>query len=309
MTNSNSVIKWKTYCNSEEKYVFGYLDDADGFPIHCFNNKEHSIDKSKSISVERIHKHYTKSISYWKLYCDTEQTYVYGYKEEEPEKCFNNQTHILSKRPILQETFLNNNQTIKEEDISTGGNIQFKSLQFSIPSGNPGDKTIFEHSFLYPISIISINLLIQPDNIGDIVEADIAHNTTVGIITENISSGVTEFTVSDTVINNLNIGYNVFLNDGVHTNVLGSCIFIDKTNKKIATEFSTTNDFLLNSPTYLQQTVKLIDKIHIVNTHNLLLGSDKIGASYIPKNIPGRMIYTNNNGLEKTFTFLIQYLY
>lgn len=311
---SSSIKKWELYCNTEAKYVYGFLDNDLGKPSKCFNNDQHTIDSNKTKLLECIHRHTTELIK-WKVFCDTEQIDTYGYRDhlDPPIHCFNNDTHLVSKLPVIMEKIYNNTMRIEEEIIETGGNIQFKSFQFDIPSGATGSVTDFESSFPHPISMISTHLLISNDNVGDCLEADIGHHTTIGTITEDVSSGITGgttgFGVSQTVIDNLNLGYYVTLTDGTNTDELGKCIMIDKINKKISTEIATTNSFSASTPTYLQQSVKMIDTLHIVNNQNIILGADKIGSSHVPANTIGRFRYTNNDGLAKKFTFLIQYLY
>ena len=207
----------------------------------------------------------------------------------------------------------NNNVNIVEEVPLTGGNMKFKTFQFNVEAGATGSKTYFENTFPLDISMISVMVILNDDNIGDIVEADIGHHTTIGYLTEDVSTGitggVTGFGVSQTVIDYLNRGFQVTLTDGVNTDELGICTMIDRVNNKISCELPTTHSFSASSPTYVQQTVKIIDQIHIVNNQNINLGGDKIGASYVPANTIGRCIYTNNDGKAKKFTFLIEYLY
>ena len=313
----SSIVKWKIYCNTEAEYITGYLDDIEGTPTVCFHNNEHTIDTTKSVVQEKIYTNHIQALKKWKIYCDTEETYVYGYTDhaDTPTDCFNNNTHIVSRHPELLCKIENNIQKIQEELVKTGGNLQLESHTFDIPaSGTTGEITEYGLSFPHPVNLLSFTICPTIDNIGDSVTADVGHHTTIGALTEDvsigISGGITGFGVSQTVIDNLYIGYLVTLTTGVTSCEMGRCIMIDPKNNKISTEFSSTVDFLASSPTYVQQTVQMVRQLYFPgSTVPLHLGDDKIGASYIPANTVGRVLYKNNSGTAKQTTFYIEYLY
>lgn len=312
-----TVIKWKIYCNTESEYVEGFIEENEGSPITCFNNNQHSIDSSKSTILEKIYTTYTQAIKKWQVYCDTEKIYTYGYTDhtETPTSCFNNNTHVVSKHPELLCEINNNNQRVQEEWVNTGGNIQIDSHTFDIPaSGTTGDETQYQSSYPIPINMISLTACPNTKNIGDSIVADVGHHTTIGTITEDVSSGITGgitgFGVSQTVIDNLNIGYHVTLTTGVTSCELGRCVMINKRTNTISTEFPTTTSFSASTPTYVQQTVQMIRNLDFPeSTVPIVIGDDKIGSSYVPANTVGRIKYTNNDGKAKKFTFYIEYLY
>lgn len=313
--SENIFNKWQVYCQTESQTVVGYLSDTNGIPLTCFNNNEHTIVTSQNKILEKIYTDYTPKLNYWKIYCDTEQTYTYGYldSKQTAENCFHNINHIVSKKPELLEIYTNNTVRIKEEYTNTNGNLQLDSHTFDIPAGITGSIIDYESSYPYPINMISLTFCPSQDNIGDTISADVGHHTTIGILTENISSGITGgttgFSVSQTVIDHLNLGYLVTLTNGVTSCEMGRCVKIDKNHSRISTEFPTTTNFSANS-TYVQQTVEMVKNLHFPSsTLPIDVGDDKIGSSYVPTNIKGRIRYKNNNGLAKKFTFYIEYLY
>jgi hypothetical protein len=253
-------------------------------------------------------------LNYWKIFCDTEQIYTYGLldSKEIASNCFNNKDHIISTKPILINEYHNNMVRVKEEFSETNGNLQLDTHTFDIPEGISGDITIYEEVYPMPINMISLTLCPTPDNIGDSLVADVGHHTTIGVLTESIDSGitggVTGFGVSSTVIDYLNVGYLVTITNGVTSSELGRCTMINKQTNKISTEFATTTDF--SAGAYVQQTVEMIRKLDFPHsTIPILIGSDKIGCSYVPANVKGRIKYKNNNGQAKKFTFYNEYLY
>lgn len=256
------------------------------------------------------------SVTKYKLYCNTEQKWVEGWGDVLPTTCFNDTSHNININSIRDIYFLDENIIkIKEESITTGGNLQLDSHTFDISaSGTTGDVTIYESTYPMPINMISLTACPTTKNIGDSIVADIGHHTTIGILTEDIASGITGgitgFSVSDSVLEYLNIGYLVTLSTGITSCELGRCVMIDKKNKKISTEYPTTMSFSASTPTYVQQTVQMIRNLDFPeSTIPIIIGDDKIGSSYVPKNIIGRIKYTNNDGKAKKFTFYIEYLY
>ena len=310
------VKKWKVFCNNEAQYVTGFLNESEFEPTTCFNNNTHTIDTSKTELLEIIEPNYTKEIIKWKIYCDTEQQYTYGYLDylTPPTKCFHNDEHIISTHPILVERISNNNVKIQEEFVKTGGNIQLDSHTFDIPAGTTGDITYFEERYPHPINMISLTIYPRDENVGDSLAADVGHHTTIGFLTENIAQGitggVTGFGVSQTVIDNINIGYHVTLTTGVTSCELGRCVMKNKQTNTISTEFATNTDYFAHTPTYVQQTVEMIRNFDFAgNTAPVHIGADKIGSSYVPTNVCGRIRYTNNDGQAKKCTFMMEYLY
>jgi hypothetical protein len=309
----NSIIQWKIYCNTEQQEICGYLDEKKGPPVTCFNNHAHTINKSKTKQIEKIYKNHTREIVHWKIYCDTEKQYTYGYTDllTPPTTCFNNHTHVVSTHPIPIEKIYNNNTRIQEEWTETGGHLQLDTHTFDIPAGTTGDITYYNASYPHPINMVSTSLCPKENNLGDYVTADVGHHTTIGVLTESIgfgiTGGITGFGVSPTVLDYLEIGYLVTITNGVTASEMGRCVMIDKINKKISTEFPTNANYLPGS--YIQQTVEMIRKIEFTHPQIIIIGGDKIGSSYVPPNIIGRIKYTNNNGQAKKFTFYNEYLY
>lgn len=251
----------------------------------------------------------------YRIFCLTEEKWVEGWGENFPTKCYNDTTHNVNINSVQELEIINENiMTIKEEKIPTQGNLQLDTHTFDIPSGPTGSVTIYEDKYPHPINMFSVTLCSTNENIGDSIVADVGHHTTIGALTEDVSvgvsGGVTGFGVSDTVLDYLNVGYLVTLTTGITSCEMGRCIMIDRINKKISTEFASTVDFSASSPTYVQQTVEMIRNFNI--THSFIpikFGDDKIGSSYVPANIIGRMKYTNNDGKAKKFTFYNSYLY
>lgn len=309
-----SINNWKIYCDTESKYVSGFIDNDDGLPTTCFNNNTHSIDTSKTKLIEKIYTNHTREIIQWKIFCDTEQIYTYGYLDylTPPEGCFNNNTHVCSQLPIPLDKIYNNNTRVQEEKIETGGNFKVKTLECNIPAGVTGTTYEFDNSFPHPISMVNVFFNTYEHNNCDVLNVDIAPDTLIGVITQDYDVGVTSLcsmTVTDTVIENSMIGGYLSIDNGITSASAGNIINIDKDNFTIDL-IDPEQNISFPAGSMVKLTVKMMEDYHLeAGTNRVLLGSVKIGASYVPANTIGRIKYTNNNGLAKRFIFGLEYLY
>lgn len=304
---SESIIKWKVYCNTEGAYVDGFLDDTYDSPTVCFNNNNHTIDTSKTKYIEKIFKNHTREIIKWKIYCDTEKAYTYGYSDEiePPSYCFNNQDHVVSTHPILLEKIYNNNQRIQEESRETGGHFKCYGYKIDCPTGT----STHDYTYDNPISALSISFVTTSDHQDDELSVLVGPDTTIGSLTVGVTIGVTSFNVSDTVIEHAKVGYNISLYDGVNTDDLGTITYVDKINSTITTTNGTSYGFSAASPTYVRITVTVVDSFIFGFPGRYEIGKDKIGGSYVPTGTIIRVKYVNNGGTSKTFYPKIEMLY
>lgn len=239
-----TVERWRVYCNNEQLYIDGYLDDSAGSPTVCFNNSTHTIDTVKSTIIETIKDDYTKEVIYWKMFCDTEEAYVYGYSNTlpYPEKCFNNSEHIISKRPIEVKRIINNkNQTdIIEESSSvdpTGGGFRCDGFEISATNNTITKK---DFSWPYPISALILRFTTEETHRGDYINCYGKPTAYLNNLSADISSSTTVLPVISTVP--FSIGMSIVITDSVNTESLGRITSIDTQNLTItvptATQFS-----------------------------------------------------------------------
>lgn len=302
-----SVYKWKVYCETEQKYIEGYLEETEGKPTKCFNNNEHSIDTSKSIIIEKILSEFTNVLTKWKIFCDTENIYTYGYSTElpYPERCFNNINHVMSKKPIAIKSITNNESRIKEEFGNTGGYFQSITYKLDCESG----ETIQDYSYPYPICAFLVSFKTISENKDDFFNIEVGPDSVVGIITNSISSPTNILEVSETVIENCKIGFLVSITDGINIDNLGKIIEIDNFNSTITTTNSTSFNFSSSSPTYVRITVKMVSDFLIGHPGDYTIGSSKIGGSSVPSNTTVRVKYFNNSLSVKEFYINVEILY
>jgi hypothetical protein len=301
-----SIVKWKTYCTTESEFITGYLDDTI-IPSVCFNNNTHSLDTACNEIIERIYTNHTREIIYWKIFCDTEDMYTYGYLDHltPPTQCFNNHEHIISHHPIPLHNIYNNNRRTQEESGDTGGHFQSVCYKMVCPVG----ESSHDYSFLFPVSALCIIIQTTADHTDDDLEVVIGPDTIIGNITSNVVSSDTVINVSSTVLAHIKVGFYVDLFDGTNTDPLGRVTAIDASASTITVETAATQSFSAATPTYIRMTVKCVSHFKFGFPGRYEVGKDKIGGSYVPTGTIIRVNYTNNGVASSDFYAMIEILY
>lgn len=49
-----TVIKWRIYCNTEDNWSVGFLDETSGQPSSCFNDVSHEVNQNSIQEIQRI---------------------------------------------------------------------------------------------------------------------------------------------------------------------------------------------------------------------------------------------------------------
>ena len=113
--------------------------------------------------------------------------------------------------------------------------------------------------------------------------------------------------VFNTVIENLKVGYYVNVFTGVTSYDCGCCIGIDTITSTILTEITVPET--ISPGNYIRMSIRNIDSYILSNKLQKVLGSGKLGSSYIPANTILRLTYINNNGESKRFWIDNEYTY
>lgn len=301
------VKRWRIYCNTEARYVDGYLNRDEGSPTTCFNNNTHTIDIVKTTLVENIENNYTKSVIKWKVYCATELAYVEGYTNGDmgtPTKCFNNNSHVATL-PEKLEHIENEKVLINEESVPGQGCFKSESIKLSMA---PNQVLVFDKTWPFDISPLAVTALCNEKHSGDSLQVDVSPNRTIGVLTADCNIGDTEITVSSTVIQYIKTGFLCKITDGVNISDLGLVINVDYKLNQISVETPLTSAFLASSPTYINMSVRFLGP-HDLGGRPFTIGSTKIGASFVPKNEIVRMTYTNKSPSYKDLYILLEFLY
>lgn len=206
-------------------------------------------------------------------------------------------------KPVIQPV------KVQEEnpDLPTGGAFLATGLEHIVPSG--AGVTTSNFSYTYPLAILSLEFTPTAAMEGDRITVKIAPETIIGAITADVSASDSTYTVQQSVIDNIRIGYLVHLDDGTNKDEVGKVTAIDTAGLTITVDGSATNAFAAATPTYVKISRCLLENLRLVGTAPCSLGASKIGASYLPAGTVMRFEYENVTTTAKTFSAIMECLY
>lgn len=251
-----------------------------------------------------------KRVERYRMYCETESSYVYVWSDSVPSVCPNNNTHTVTANSVTVVNRVSENSVkIEEEDTETGitgGNFAVRSFPVSV-TANETKATVV--SWPIPVSILSIEFKTEDIQKGDVANVYIAHETTIGALSADASSNSATLTVSSTVFDHIMVGYLITLDDGTNKELLGRVIDIDVGNSQISVETATTNSFTAATPTYVKMSIHMMQEYVFGPGGPASIGESKIGGSYLPANTPITIVYKNNTSEAKTWNAGVEFLY
>lgn len=245
------------------------------------------------------------TVNNYRFFCNTENTYVTMWNTDTPTKCpNNNQDHIDLNSITITDSINSNSINIIQYTDSIQGLYRVTSRSMFIPSR----QTVSEDfSFDIPISILSMSFTTTKQNTGDIINCYVSPNTTIGVITQNISNGDKVIHVSPTVIKNIKRGYMVNLTNGSNILNMGECISINPNNNTIKCDTEANSN--INAGAYLQITIHNIKDFIVGPPSAITFNNKTLQSTYIPANTILRLVYQNNSNIDTTFYRLLEYLY
>lgn len=235
-------------------------------------------------------------VNQYRIFCVTENDYVYTWGTSPPTTCPNNSAHTIDTNSItIVQTV--STQVVKAAEDSDGY-FETGHIVMNIPSAAPG--TVSSHDVVWPMNAILWRTLITPttDMIGDVVTVIASPETTIGVITSSVSSGNTIFSVNSTVTDNIQRGMSVTIDDGVNKENLGRCTAIDKINGTITVATAVTNSYAAGTP--IKIGVYVLNGIYFNNTETIDIGLKGMKGKIIDSGVILRVYYTNNSGTSKT---------
>jgi hypothetical protein len=251
----------------------------------------------------------SRVVNQQRVFCNTESTFVTGWSEETLTYCPNNNTHDYDPSSItIIDTVTEDEVIVQEEETKTGG--RYAATTAVLKTNNvPDVTTIVSFSWPFPVNVLASTFITKDIMEGDILNVNIAKNTTVGAIAANVSAGATSMFVTDTVVENSATGIYMRLVGGTTVNEVGRIINVYSNNNLVTFETPTSNSFSVFSPTYCQITAKLADNFTIGTAGRYVMGESKIGGNYVPANVVADFEYTNKGNTEKSLYFVLEYLY
>jgi hypothetical protein len=247
----------------------------------------------------------SRTINNYRLFCNTENTYVTVWNTDTPSVCpHNNQDHIDTNSITIIDSINSTSVNISQTNGDVNDNYRTESRRIFIPAGQTITTDI---SYPYNISVLTINWTTTNDNTGDLLNCYVAPNTVIGVITQKVNQGDTILYVSPTVIKNLQKGYQVNLTNGQQTIDLGECILIDTVTNTIKVTLPVNNS--MNVGSYVRITVHNVKNWIFGPADQVRLANKHLQTSYLPAGTVVRIVYQNNTNIDKMFFNFIEFLY
>lgn len=244
----------------------------------------------------------------YKIYCETDKKPEFVWGTSPPTKCPIDTSHSVNLQSVtIVNEISESKMEIKEEDTPTGGHFACTTRKIDVQAG------IFEQGFTfsYPINASVLNVLFtsSEEHQGDGLEVHIAPDTIIGITIANVGIGSNILIVSPTVLQYAECGYFIKLFNGLQMEDMGMVVSINKENNMLIMEKPSTKSFPAAATTYVMMTVKMVYDYHIGHPGTVIIGGNKIGASFIPANTTILVCYLNNTMTAKEFTMQVEFLY
>lgn len=237
----------------------------------------------------------TTEVNRYRIFCITENTYVYTWGTSEPTTCPNNPAHTIDSSISIVETV--SSQVVKAAEDSEGY-FETGDIMMNVPSGTPGAVTTLDVTWPMDATLWRTVLTPTTDMLGDFINVIASPETTVGGLTAPASSGATVLSVNGTVTANIQRGLLITLDDGVNKDVLGRCTAIDTLAGTITVTTPLTHSFAAGTP--VKVGVYVLNGISIHNTESIDIGLKGMKGKLIDAGMILRVYYTNNSGTAKT---------
>jgi len=177
---------------------------------------------------------------------------------------------------------------IAEEKVGTKGRYQCRGIAFDVPAGSEASETV-----TWPIPVRVCTMETVPVNDGDTARAVVGEDTVVGAITANVAIGDQEVSVSDTVLENIDTGYQLKLDNGSESETF-FVVNVNHSTKKIALDHEATKAFSATDPTYCKMSILMTyNPIEFSKGIQIEYGAHQLGGALIPANVPLKIYYKN----------------
>lgn len=191
---------------------------------------------------------------------------------------------------------------IRTEEIKTQGLTGFTSFEVDVPA-TVGSYTT-DIVFPIDINLIRGKWFNKVDFQGDSVEFHISPNTVIGVITANVAQDDTIINVSQTVVDNLKVGYYV----ACQGQDWGRVINVDADNNQITIE-NPANPITATGSEYVIMTIKMVNHIYLEGTDTMMTLEGGVQSNYIPANTVMKIVYNNDTGTAKKYSAIFEYFY
>lgn len=249
------------------------------------------------------------SVNKWRIYCNTENKWVYKWEQENitpPTVCFEDSSHdVNTESASVIERISNTEVKIKEENKKTQGNYRTEGRRITAAAmAVTGDR----FSMNYDINLTAIWLNINDEHKNDVLNCyyEPSYRGTLVLDAVVNTSSVTVDSVTASVIN---IGHLICIPAGNEKDVqiLGEVVA-----KNTSTGVLTISENISKTVDKGAQVcirVNGVKNFYLSSPGRHCIGANIIGSTYIDKS--GLMIfsYSNKSISAKNFSYELEYMY
>jgi hypothetical protein len=248
----------------------------------------------------------SKVVYHYRIFCITENKYVYAWGQVIPVTCPDNTAHLIDPTTISVIETIDSSVIFLSHD--TGSTLGRYRAEGKLLNANPSTITTLDMTWAYDITVFSVGITCTADNKGDVINSIVGPDTIVGYITQAIAIGTSTFTVSPTVLQNAQVGFicNVLDSSSGVVFEFGEIRDINIIAGTVTCEFSSTLAF---NPGCLFRVAVNNIRNYTLPEGNITLTNSSSFSSNIPKGTVVRVSYKNQGTISKEFYFNFQYYY
>lgn len=242
------------------------------------------------------------TVNQYKIYCQTESTYVSGWGTTAPTVCYNNNAHTVNANSVqLIQTVSSNTVTINQNGSYQ---TQYKIID-AITATAAGNSTA-STSYVFDVnsSIYSFELIATSIDIGDTLNVALNPNTSIGLVAQDLASGSTTVYVNPLVISKLHPGFLLSITDGTNTDNLGKILSINSTNSSVVVKTAPTNSYS-STNAVLKLTYCMANNVPVTTANMQGVGTSMLNASQVPAGTTLVFTYTNSGSETKTIALYL----
>jgi len=236
------------------------------------------------------------TVYYYKIFCTTEQQFVYQWTDNIPTACPNNNTHDIGTVVAIRE-LAQNSVLVDDRPNNTNGHYAYKEWQLDVPSMSSATGQV---AFPFDISIIGV---IYKDNdlLSDcIVNTYVNRHTPVAGLIAETPAGSNTLAVSSTEY--MQRGYILDING----ESLGQIISIDSDN---ACTVETPPSVALPPGSIVLMSVWNVRNVHLGQLGRIKLRARNSNSSALPTGFVVSIEVQNNSLLPITFEYGMEFFY
>jgi hypothetical protein len=192
---------------------------------------------------------------------------------------------------------------IQNDYNNTNGNYMLEGFTINVPAQS--NYTSFK---IFPMPISCYNVYCYPtqSNVNDSFSCYLPLPTVP--VLGNVSIGSSNIPIPSALTSYVNVGYNVALSNSSNLEQIGRVISIDTSNNVLYTEYCSSNSYSYPNDQVVIKAYFVKDLLMPV-VNQIIVGQGTLNGTFVPKNTPVLIEYSNNSCTEKKMTYHVEYMY